>query len=92
MGGNMNQKPLKMMVAEAFQEGWALNAEGVYKLIAGHYPSERYCSTATIIEHLKSLKAVGFLLEDGSYLDEKGVLVSVYRISEYGLEKLRKAQ
>lgn len=88
----MSNKPLKMMVAEAYQEGWALSAEAVHKLIAGHYPAEPYCSTATIAEHLKSLKAVGFLHEDGSYLDEQGALVSVYRISEYGLEKLRKAQ
>ncbi|OIO05941.1 MAG: hypothetical protein AUJ49_00490 [Desulfovibrionaceae bacterium CG1_02_65_16] len=92
MDTNMAGKPLKMMVAATFLDGAARNAETVHQLVAGSYPSERYCSRATIAEHLKSLKAVGVLQEDGSYLDDTGALVSVYRISEYGVEKLRKAQ
>ena len=78
--------------AACFSNCEALNAKAVYDMIRGEYPSERYCSIPIVEDHLKSLKAVGILNEEGSYLDDGGNLVSVYRISEYGLDKLHKAK
>lgn len=85
-------KPLKLLVAEMFGNGEQLDAKGVHELVASYYPGERYCSPQMIQELLLSLRAVGILHEEGSYMDEDGELISVYRISEYGLDKLHKAQ
>ncbi|TIH18136.1 hypothetical protein D0S45_06160 [Marinifilum sp. JC120] len=85
-------KPLKLLVAEMFGNGEQLDAKGVHELVASYYPDERYCSPQMIQELLLSLRAVGILHEEGSYVDDSGELVSVYRISEYGLDKLHKAQ
>lgn len=86
------QKPLKLYIADLFGNGEALDVKGIHELVSAYYPGEKYCSANTVSEHLKSLKAVGILHEEGSYLDDAGELVSVYRISEYGLDKLHKAQ
>ncbi len=86
------QKPLKMFITEIFGNGELLDVKGIYELVSAYYPDEKYCSVSTIEEHLKSLKAVGILHDEGSYLDDSGELISVYRISEYGLDKLHKAK
>ncbi|WP_319543060.1 hypothetical protein [uncultured Pseudodesulfovibrio sp.] len=86
----MNIKPLKAMVAQAFVTGESLDAKSVYEQIKSIYSNEKYCSVSTVADHLKSLKAVGILNEDGSYLDDAKALVSKYRISGYGLGKLKK--
>ena len=86
----MSTMPLKAMVAGCFSNCEALNAKAVYDLVVGDYPKEQYCSIPVIENHLKSLKAVGILHEEGSYMDDGGELISVYRISEYGLDKLQK--
>ncbi|HAS89753.1 MAG TPA: hypothetical protein DCS48_10680 [Desulfovibrio sp.] len=83
-------KPLRHFIIETFGNGKALDAKAVLEQAAPSYPGEKYCSVPSIAEHLKALKAVGILHEDGSYLDDKGKLVSMYRISEYGLEKIEK--
>ncbi|WP_319468577.1 hypothetical protein [uncultured Pseudodesulfovibrio sp.] len=88
----MSTKPLKTMVAETYADGQAYGAGEVFELVKSHYPNEKYCSDQVVAEHLKSLKAVGIIHEDGSYLDDSGQLVSVYRISEYGQSKVQKAQ
>lgn len=88
----MSKIPMKMMVADCFGRGEALNARAVHDIISDHYPRERYCSVECVHEHLMSLKAVGILRDEGSYVDDDGDLVSVYRISEYGLERLHKAR
>ncbi|QJB56774.1 hypothetical protein [Pseudodesulfovibrio sp. zrk46] len=88
----MTNVPLKAMVAACFSNCEALNARAVYDMVVDDYPSEKYCSIPIVEEHLKSLKAVGILNEEGSYLNDDGQLVSVYRISEYGLDKLHKAK
>lgn len=85
----MTKKPLKVMIAEAFRHGERLDAKSVHGLLEGAYPGERYCSVATVTDHLKSLKAVGILQEDGSYVNGAGQLVSVYRITEYGSNKIK---
>jgi len=87
----MSNIPMKMMIAACFRQGEALNASAVFDLICDHYPGESYCSIATVRVHLMSLKAVGILKDEGSYLDDDDQLVSVYRISEYGLDRLHKA-
>lgn len=86
------QNPLKLYIAKIFGNGEPLDVKGIHELVCACYPGEKYCSVSTISEHLKSLKAVGILHEEGSYVDDKEELVSVYRISEYGLDKLHKAQ
>lgn len=86
------QKPLKMFITELFGNGELLDSKGIHELVSDFYPGEKYCSLSCIEEHLKSLKAVGILHEEGSYLDDVDNIVSVYRISEYGLDKLHKAQ
>lgn len=86
----MSKVPLKAMVAKCFSNCEPLTAQAVYDLVVDSYPSESYCSISVIEEHLKSLKAVGIIFEEGSYVDDDGNLVSVYRISEYGLDKLHK--
>jgi hypothetical protein len=87
----MSDIPLKAMVAQCFNNCEALNAKAVYDLVRDHYPDEKYCSIPVIEEQLLSLKVVGILNEEGSYLDDDNRLVSVYRISEYGLDKLHRA-
>jgi hypothetical protein len=69
-----------------------LNAKAVYDLVRDHFPNEKYCSIPIIEAHLQSLKVVGILNEEGSYLDDENQLVSVYRISEYGLDRLHRAE
>jgi len=88
----MMQEPLKTSVLRAFAAGEVLDAAEVLARIRGRYPGERYCSLAVVADHLKSLRAVGLLAEDASFLDESGGLVSLYRISEYGLAKLPPAR
>jgi len=88
----MSKEPMKMMVAGCFGRGEALNAMAVHDIIRDHYPRERYCSIESVREHLMSLKAVGILNDESSYVDDDGHLVSVYRISEYGLDRLFKAR
>ncbi|QGY41880.1 hypothetical protein GM415_17715 [Pseudodesulfovibrio cashew] len=88
----MKNIPMKAMVAQCFSHCEALNAKAVYDLVRDHFPSEKYCSIPIIEDHLLSLKAVGILNEEGSYLDDDGQLVSVYRISEYGLDKLHRSK
>ena len=87
----MKIKPMKTRIVEVFKNGELLNAKAIHEIVLYDYPSERYCSIKTIEDHLKSLKAVGILNEEGSYIDDDGNLVSTYRISEYGLDKLHKA-
>jgi hypothetical protein len=84
----MNKEPLKTSVLRAFASGEALGAAGVHALLQAQYPGERYCSLAVVADHLKSLRAVGLLLEDESFVDDAGRLVSLYKISECGLAKL----
>ena len=88
----MTNIPLKAMVAQCFENCEALNAKAVYDLVRDYFPDERYCSLPIIEEHLQSLKVVGILNEESSYLDDDRRLVSVFRISEYGLDKLHKAK
>ncbi len=84
----MTTPPLKMKIAQMFRFCEALNAQAVLELVRDQYPGEAYCSLPVIEELLQSLKAVGILNEESSYLDDAGTLVSVYRISEYGLSKI----
>ena len=84
-------KPLKTKLAEVFSDGKAYSATKVFKVIEPEYPNERYCSLPTVTDHLQSLKAVGILSDDTSYINESGDLVSMYRITEYGMEKVQKA-
>ncbi|MBG0791291.1 MAG: hypothetical protein H0S80_12430 [Desulfovibrionaceae bacterium] len=88
----MTNIPMKMRVADCFGQGEALNARAVHDIICDQYPTERYCSVRSVHEHLMSLKAVGILNDESSYVDDNGDLVSVYRISEYGLNRLHKAR
>jgi hypothetical protein len=88
----MSDIPLKAMVAQCFNHCEALNAKAVYDLVRDHFPNEKYCSIPIIEAHLQSLKVVGILNEEGSYLDDENQLVSVYRISEYGLDRLHRAE
>ncbi|MDD3310781.1 hypothetical protein [Pseudodesulfovibrio sp.] len=88
----MSKMPMKMMVADCFRRGEALNPGAVHDLIRDHYAGERYCSIESVREHLMSLKAVGILNDESSYVDGDGGLVPVYRISEYGLDRLRRAR
>lgn len=83
-------KPIKAKAAEVFCDGEIRCAAKVLQHIVSDYPNEKYCSIPTISAHLKSLKAAGILAEDASYLDESGNLVSVYRITDYGKNKVQK--
>lgn len=84
----MTALPLKMKIAQLFRFCEALNAQAVLELVRDQYPGETYCALPVIENHLQSLKAVGILNEESSYIDDAGKLVSVYRISEYGLSKV----
>ncbi|NDV18331.1 hypothetical protein GO013_02730 [Pseudodesulfovibrio sp. JC047] len=84
----MAVKPLKAMIAQAFATGETLDAQTVHAQIESLYRGEKYCSVPTVADHLKSLKAVGILREDSSFLNDAGMLVSQYRISDYGLNKV----
>jgi len=83
-------KPLKAKAAEVFCDGEIRSAEKVFEHIKSLYPNEKYCSIPIIATHLKSLKVVGILTEDASYLDESSNLVSMYRITDYGKKKVHK--
>jgi hypothetical protein len=84
----MTTLPLKMKIAQLFRFCEALNPQAILELVQDQYPGETYCSLPVIENHLQSLKAVGILNEESSYLNDDGKLVSVYRISEYGLSKV----
>ncbi len=81
-------KPLKAKAAEIFCDGQVYSAEKIFEQIASYYPNEKYCSVPVISAHLKSLKVVGILSEDESYLDEFGQLISMYRITDFGKSKV----
>jgi len=84
----MTTLPLKMKIAQLFRFCEALDARAILELVRDQYPGETYCSLPVIEGHLQSLKAVGILNEESSYMNDEGALVSVYRISEHGLSKV----
>ncbi|WP_415719392.1 hypothetical protein [Maridesulfovibrio sp.] len=85
------QNPLKLYIAGLFSNGEALDVKGIHELVCAYYSGEEYCSVSTIDEHLKSLKDIGIIYEEGSHAGDAGELVTVYRITEYGLDKLHNA-
>lgn len=84
----MTLMPLKMKIAALFRLYETLDPHAVLELVQDQYSGEKYCNLSVVEGHLQSLKAVGILNEENSFLNDEGELVCVYRISEYGHSRL----
>ncbi|WP_291329421.1 hypothetical protein [Desulfovibrio sp. UCD-KL4C] len=82
------QKQLDLFITELFGNGEILDVKGIYELVITGYQNAKDCSMSCINERLEELKDTGILLDEGSYFDDSGEQVSLYRISECGLDKL----
>lgn len=62
----------------------------LYEIMKEGYGSERQCTVKGIDDQLMSIKSVGLAEICETQINEQNKLVSVYRLTDYGLERTKK--
>ncbi|WP_432734536.1 hypothetical protein [Maridesulfovibrio sp. FT414] len=82
------QPPLKHFIVEIFGNGELLDATGIHELVSASYSDGAMLTPDELAAKLEELQDEGLLLDEGSYMNDDGKLIPLYRISELGLNRL----
>lgn len=86
------KQPLRLTIASVLADGVPRTADDLAALLQPSYPGERQINPQNLENQAQALRAVGIVSVVEEHIDQKGQLVQAYTLTDYGREKVKRAQ
>lgn len=86
------KQPLRLTIASVLMDGVPRTSDELAAFLRPSYPGERQINPENLDNQVQALRAVGIVSVVEEHIDQRGQLVQTYTLTDYGREKVKRAQ